>query len=212
MRIELESGMATVKPGQTVSEGALLISGVNEIKSQSGKSFMLVRSEGKVFAETHREICVSVPLKSREKTFTGESETEKSLKIFGKTLKLRESSSILPENCDIIENTRRVVLFENNVRLFGFDIIDKIDLPVYVISKSYNVYSYIETELTEEEALSAAMQMLAEKTEEELPDAEILTRDISHEIRSGENGDELFLTGTIVCVENIAEQKLIGTK
>lgn len=212
MRIELESGMATVKPGQTVSEGALLISGVNEIKSQSGKSFMLVRSEGKVFAETHREICVSVPLKSREKTFTGESETEKSLKIFGKTLKLRESSSILPENCDIIENTRRVVLFENNVRLFGFDIIDKIDLPVYVITKSYNGYSYIETELTEEDALSAAMQMLAEKTEEELPDAEILTRDISHEIRSGENGDELFLTCTIVCVENIAEQKLIGTK
>lgn len=212
IRIELNSGMAAVKPGQTVSKGKLLISGVNEVKSQSGKSFMLVRSEGKVFAETHREINVSVPLKIEEKTFTGVSENEKTLKIFGKTLKLRESSSILPENCDIIENMRRVVLFENGISLFGWDIIDKIDLPVYVITRSYNEYTYLDKLLTEEEALSFAKQMLAEKIEAELPDAEILTRDIDYEIRQGENGDELYLTCTLACVEDIAEQRLIGVK
>lgn len=212
MRIELNSGMATVKPGQTVSKGSLLVSGVNAVKSQSGKAFMLVRSEGRVFAETHREIKVSVPLKTREKVFAGVSESEKTLKIFGKKIKLHESSSILPENCDIIENTRRIVLFEEGIKLFGFNIVDKIDLPVYVITRSYNEYTYSEISLTEEEAFSVAKQLLAEKIEVELPDAEILTRDISYEIISGEEGDELCLSCTLACVEDIAEQRLIGLK
>ena len=103
--------MIVVKAGQTVTEGQLLVSGVVDVGRNEDGRFVLVRSRAKVFAKTNRTLEVVVPYETVKRTVVGREIIKKSLKFFGKTIKLTENSSILPEGCDIIEENRRIVLF-----------------------------------------------------------------------------------------------------
>ncbi len=198
-RFETASGQTLIQPGEEVKQGQLLISGVTEVGQEGG--FALVRSRGRVFARTERSFSVTVPEKTVKKTFYQAKEVSKSLKFFGKTIKLKENSSILPPGCDIIEDRRRLVLFEGNPWGGG------IPLPLYLITGYYEEYREREVTLSQEEALTVARLEMAELVEKELSGADILSREES--VTVAENGD-VTLTLAVVCVENIAEEIPIG--
>lgn len=204
VRTETASGKTAVKAGENVKKGQLLVSGVVEIGRDDDGRFVLVRSRGRIYAQTERSLEVTVPLKSVKKIFSGTKNLYKYLNFFGKNIKLKENSSILPDDCDIIEDKRRLILFE------GGKITGGIALPVSVVTGYYEEYTESEVTLTPEEALAEAKIEMAELFTAELGDAEILSRNETYELCSGEDGDELVLVWNLVCVENIAEEVPIG--
>ncbi len=203
-RVETYGGMTSCKAGEAVKKGQLLVSGVLDIGHEDEGKFILVRSRGSIYAETERTLEVSVPLNSTKKVYSGRENVYKYIKFFGKMIKVKENSSILEGNCDIIEKKRRIILFE------GSKFFDGVALPLTVINGYREIYAEKEITLTQDEALAAARLLMTELFVKELGDAEILQRRASENMRIGENGEELVLTWDIVCIENIAEEVPIG--
>jgi len=198
VRTETASGKVTVMAGQTVTAGQLLVSGVVDIGREEEGRFHLVRARGKVYAQTTRRISVEVPLNREKITVLGEEVVEKTIKFFGKNIKLKENSSILPEGCDIIEKSRRLVLWE---QLAG-----GIPLPIYLTTSTYELRETTTVLLTRDEALAVARQEMAELFQHEFAEADILSRAESIE----ESEDRVVLHWDIVSVENIAHEVPIG--
>ena len=129
---------------------------------------------------------------------------KKSLKFFGKSIKLKENSSILPDGCDIIVENRRIVLFEGDTMTGG------ISLPISVITEYRETVTEERITLTEEEALRTAGIEMAALFSKELPDAEILSRTVRTEVRTLEEGEALALIWEMTCIEDIAVESPIG--
>ncbi len=207
VRTETASGMTVVEAGQTVTEGQLLVSGVVDVgRNEEEGRFRLVRSRARVFARTERRLEVVVPYETVKRTPMGRKTLKKSLKFFGKSIKLEENSSILYEGCDIIKEDRRIVLFEGDTLTGG------IPLPVSIVTESYEIYAETAVRLTEEEAMRVAVIEMSDLFSQTLPDAEILTRTVTVEERETEAGRALVLAWEITCIEDIARESLIGVK
>ena len=191
--IEIAGGIPTVKRGQIVKEGQLLVSGV--INSQA-VGYRLVRARGSVYARTTLQYRASVPLNSYEKTFTGNRKTQKSIKFFSKTVNLFSNSEISFEKYDTIEKERRVCLF------------GKIELPVFICEKTYEEYVLTPVELTEKQAEEKAYREILKQSEDELKDAQILNRYVSSELKDG----ELVLSCDVECITDIAKEVNIREK
>jgi len=189
------SGMCVVKNGDIVSEGQLLISGFDEDKNGEIK---LSRAAGHIMAYTAREIKVSVPYKSEQKVYTGNTVTEKTLNIFGKMIKLYKKTGNYGTMYDKIEDKDSLVLF------------DKIYLPFSVSTVSYNEYSYEEIILNEAEAKAIAEAELREKLRNELGDAELLGINVKTSLTGDDPENEAYtIECTVRCLENIAEEQII---
>ena len=204
IRTETAAGMILVRAGQTVKKGELLVSGVVDVGHGEDGRFVLVRSRAKIFARTKRTLEVVVPYKTVKKTMTGREIIKKSLKFFGKTIKLKENSSILPDDCDIIVDDRRVVLFEN------LGLIKEIPLPIRFITEYQEEIVEETVMLTEEEALTVAGIEMAERFTKELAEAEILSRTVRVERRMTQQGEALVLVWEMTCIEDIAVENPIG--
>lgn len=200
VRVETASGKTEVKAGETVKKGQLLVNGVLEIGKDGERGYLPVRSRARVYAETEVRLEAVIPLGMTEKTFAGRKNISKSINFFGKTIKLKENSGILPEGCVIIEDKRRLVLFEGG-RLTG-----GIALPVSIVTGYYEEYRTQEVMLSEEEALERAEREMAGSFSSAFPDAEILSAASEHYVKDG----EMHLVRTAVCVMNIAEEVPIG--
>ena len=204
VRTETASGMIAVRAGQTVTKGQLLVSGVVDVGHQEEGRFVLVRSRAKVYAKTKRTLEVVVPYETVKKTTVGRETLKKSLKFFGKSIKLKENSSILPDGCDIIVENRRIVLFEGDTMTGG------IPLPISVITEYRETVTEERVTLTEEEALRTAGIEMSALFSKELPDAEILSRTVRTEVRTLEEGEALALIWEMTCIEDIAVESPIG--
>lgn len=185
--LKITGGFAAVKLGETVRKGDLLVSGVID---SAALGYRLVRSRGEVLARTTLTYQVEIPYETMEKVYTGTFFSEKSIKIFSKTIKLFRKDSICLSSCDKIESERRLYLF-------GF-----IKLPVFITETEYAEYELIPKTLTQQEALQEAYRRLRALAEADLADAEILGRYTSF----SEDGKQLKLTQQIECVINIAEE------
>jgi len=141
-RIELESGVAVVKEGSVVSEGQLLISGVNQLRNES---YIYQPARGKVFVETIGEITVEETLLSEKKVYSGEVFREKSYIFFTKSKKFTEDYGNLPLSCDRIETKERIMLF------------GKIPLPIWIVREEYRPFTVEEVTLSEKEAKAKAL-------------------------------------------------------
>ena len=206
VRTETESGATAVTGGQEVKKGDLLVSGIVQTDRDDEAKFVLVRSKAKVYAQTERVFRVQTPLKGTKKVCDGKETVSKSLKFFGKWLNIKKNSSISEKECDIIEENKRVVLFEDSGFLGG------IPLPVWVKSDYTEVYHDEEYSLTEEEAMTEALIEMSKLFSDELSDAEILERGEDSEITEIDGIPVLVLTWTVSCIENIAEEAPIGVK
>ncbi len=203
VRTETADGKTEVKPGDVVKAGQLLVSGTLDVGRDDGGRFVLVRSRGKVFAQTLRSFTVEVPLKETQKVEVKRKTGYKYLSFFGKKIKLQENSSILPSSCDIIEQ-RRIILFENG-RLTG-----GIALPISVINGYACEYEEITAELSLDEAISEAKQRMSRVISYELEGAEIFSKSENYYVEERDECDVLILTLYVVSVENIAKEVPIG--
>jgi len=206
IRTEIKEGQLMVSPDMTVKKGDILVSGILETGREHTGTFILVNSSGNVYAETVHVIDIEVPFDYERKVPVGTVDIEKSLKIFGKNIKVYKNSGILPAYYDKISSEKRVVL------LPGVPVIGDIALPIYLNSEKATVYDFVTDHITEKKAEEIALLRLTERAEEELPDAEILSRNLSFRIDDHDGKKIYVLRAEIRCIENIAEERIIGLR
>ena len=180
-------GLITVKLGETVRKGDILVSGVID---SAALGYRLVRARGEVLARTTLTYHVEIPYETTEKIYTGTFFTQKSLKIFSKTIKLFRKDSICTSSCDKIESERRIYLF------------GLIKLPIFITETEYAEYEIVSKTLSQKEALAEAQRQLRALCENDLIHAEILGRYTS----ISEDEEKIRLTQQIECVINIARE------
>ena len=185
--LQITGGVAAVKLGETVKKGDLLVGGIID---SAALGYRAVRARGEVFARITKTYRVDIPYETEEKMYTGKIFSQKSLKIFSKTIKLFGKDSISPSSCDKIESEQRM-------HLFGF-----IPLPVFVIETRFTEYEILPKALTKTEALLSAQKQLLALREAELSDAEILGIHTS----VSENGSSLTLIQQVECIMDITEE------
>lgn len=80
LRCEVMSGECLVKPGDLVTTGDLLVSGIRET---ANGAFLPTRSIGRVFCETQEAFETTVPLEEKRTVFTGREEKKIALFLLG---------------------------------------------------------------------------------------------------------------------------------
>ena len=190
--IEVRGGMPTVKKGQIVKKGQLLVSGV--IDSQA-VGYRLVRARGEIYARISRSFTAEGPLVREKKSRTGEKKTRVTIRFFAKKINLFSNNDISFEKYDTIEEEKRLCLF------------DRVELPVFIIKTTYSEYVTETEKISEEQALSIAEKELAGQTEKTLSEAQILAREERTEINDG----ILTLYANIDCIADITSEIFIKT-
>ena len=185
--LQITGGFATVKCGETVKKGDILVSGIID---SAALGYRLVRARGEVLARTTKTYKAEIPYETTEKIYTGKFFSQKSIKFFSKTIKLFGKDSISHPSCDKIESEKRIYLF------------GLIALPIFIMETYYAEYEIRPKTRTAEEALQLAQKQILSFRENELSDAEILGIYTS----VIEDGDTFTLIQQIECIVNIAKE------
>jgi hypothetical protein len=170
-----------------VKKGDLLVSGIID---SAALGYRLVRARGEVLARTTLTYHVEIPYETTEKQYTGKFFSQKSIKIFSKTIKLFRKDSICTSSCDKIESEKRIYLF------------GLIKLPIFITETEYAAYEIVHKTLTQKEALQEAYRQIRLLYEDDLSDAEILGRYTSF----CEDEQSVKLVQQIECIVNIAKE------
>ncbi|MDR2671024.1 MAG: sporulation protein YqfD [Oscillospiraceae bacterium] len=101
-RMETLAGTPQVAPGQTVTRGQLLVSGVVDSR-QVGARFLHARA--RVFARVWRDITAVTPLQTAEKQYTGRVSKQRTLVIAGYRTKISVLDFKFFEKCDKVIKT-----------------------------------------------------------------------------------------------------------
>ena len=187
VEIKVRNGEQSVKIGDIVKEGELLISGI--IDSQA----LGVRYEkaiGEVYARTTKRISVSFPYKGKEKIYTGRVYNDNKIKIFSKVINFSLKSNKNIEFCDKIEKSEQITLF------------GKYKLPIFIESTRYFEYELLEVEYSKREAVDLAFMELHEKIKSETANAEL----ISKSVKTSYDDDGFYIVCSLECIENIAKE------
>ncbi len=188
--VEAYSGQQMVKPGQSVGEGTLLVSGVFENKD--GK-ILYVHADAKVMAETEVSRAFSIPLSYTEKIPAGEPKTLYRVDFFGRKWPLF-----------LAKKEKR--LYESSFSLFEPKL-GPVKIPIGVEKETRSFYEEVEMTRTEEEAM-ALLEHMAEVYGEELSkDAQVLNVEKSARVSDGKM--ELDVAYTLL--EDIAESQPVDT-
>ncbi len=185
--IKVKNGEQSVKIGDVVKEGELLISGI--IDSQS-LGVRYEKASGEVLARTSKQISVTFPYTGEEKNYTGRVFSEHRIKIFSKVINFSPKSNKNIEFCDKIEKNKQIMLF------------GKFELPIFVQSTRYFEYEITEKEYSKREAVDLAFKELKKKTDSALIDAELVSKSV--ETSFDENG--FYIVCDLECIENIAKE------
>lgn len=186
-RLEVTEGTATVKVGQTVKAGDLLVSGITEYKDGSSK---LGRSSGKIYARTERTVTYMATFVQSEKVYIGEPKERSVLSFFGIDIPLYLGS--LKGN---YERTAKVEKLEwNNAYL-----------PIKITTAKFRKVDSSAFLIDEAVARELAAAKLNELEEQELQGAEIVSKNVEFTVL--EKGVEVIATYSLR--ENIAERDLL---
>ena len=146
-------GAAAVLPGMSVTEGQLLISGVEDTGTFGAR---LMAGLGTVTARTWYTLEAATPLEVTEKVYTGRERTVYALRLGTKRLKFFTNSSIEGANYDKITTSYPLRLLE-------------IPLPVTLIRERWRFYGTrivsrtpLEAERQGREAMTAYLKTLVE--------------------------------------------------
>lgn len=193
LEVQALNGVTCALPGTSVTEGQLLISGVEDTETFGAR---LLAGMGTVNARTWYSLTTSVPLSVAEKQYTGKEKTCVSLVLGQQRIKFFSNSSIEGAEYDkIIQRTPW--------SLFG------IPLPVTWVTETYRFY---ETEEVERDALQAEKAAEATLTEylHTLVDPYGTVK--STLCASKQRGDTLLVTLSAECEEQIGESVPILTE
>ncbi len=189
--VELLEGNVTVRPGQWVDAGDLLISGLYD-SEQVGIRF--THAEGRVYARVVEEITVAIPLTYEKKVYSTEKKDiscEKSLIFFENLIKFSKKDFNSEGSCDIIK--RVSVPFAQ----MG------VDFPISIVTEWAIPYTVVEEKRTYAEAEALAYLALSQRIGSIQGGAEVLSKTITTTL--GE--DAYLLTCTLTCVRDIAKEQ-----
>ena len=177
-------GEKMVLPGTTVTRGQLLISGIVQ-NNVSGIRYL--RGMGEVYGRTWYHLECRVPLTVREKVPTGEEKTRRAILIGKKRWNLYFGSSILGDTCDKIINWDK------------WELPGGVALPVTGITETILPYEITERQRTPDEAQAIAESVLDARLAEYLDGGEVLSRDVTAEVKDG----NLVVTLSAECEEQV---------
>ncbi len=184
--IQTMGGVACVLPGTAVTEGQLLISGVEDTDTVGAR---VLGGIGTVQARTWYTLRTSVPLTAAEKQYTGLEKTGFSL-IFGtRRIKFFSNSSITQGNYDKITN-------RYPLSLFG------IPLPLTIVREQWRFYDTVPAVQSPAQA-EAAMEAVLTEQLHHMVDPYGAVR--STLCSSRQKGDTLTVTLSAECEEQIGE-------
>lgn len=183
-------GNAAVGEGDDVAEGELLIGGLYGSETDG---FRYTVAKGRVYARTHRDFSVEIPLIYQKKVYTGRVQEEKYAIFFEKEVKFFGNYRNLYESCDTIDTVEYA-------RVFGGE-----NLPVGIRTVRYLEYVWVTDTRSEEEARALAEYELRCLTEAEVPEGELLRM-----TKRGSVGESAYrLEAHATYIENIAEVREI---
>ena len=186
-------GVAAVLPGSAVTEGQLLISGVEDTDTVGAR---VLGGMGEVTARTWYTLRTVMPLTAAEKRYTGEETTGFSL-IFGtRRIKFFSNSSIDRGNCD--KMMERIPW-----TLFG------IPLPVTLERETWRFYETVPVSRSAAQAEKTAEAVLTEQLRSMVDPYGTV---ISTLCASRQRGDALEVTLSAECRERIGESVPIYTE
>ena len=187
--LEVYSGQPTVKAGDSVDAGEILVSGIMEDKKGRNRT---VHARAKVMAQTREELRVEVPYLQKEQKVRGTA-VRRYLDILSVRIPL--SLGGVPEEPWKVERAVR------NIPLVS---------RLAPITWSREGYLLLETEtrtITPQEAKAMAEERLAALEEKEFAGMTVLQRDLT----GRELGDRFLLEGVYLCQEDISQEKEILT-
>lgn len=192
-KIQTIGGVACVVPGSAVTEGQILISGVEDTDTVGAR---VLAGMGKVEARTWYDLTASMPLTAMEKRYTGGEKTGVSL-IFGtRRIKFFSNSSIEGAEYDKITSRHPLALFG-------------VPLPVTLVVEKWRFYEPTPTPQNAAQAEKAAEAILTAQLQEMVePYGEIKSTLCS----SRQRGDTLAVTLSAECLEEIGESAPIYTE
>lgn len=193
LEVRTMGGVAAAAPGSAVTEGQLLISGVEDTNTVGAR---ILGGMGSVTARTWYSLSTPMPLTVAEKQYTGEEKTMISL-IFGtRRIKFFPNSSIEGGEYDKI--TSRYPW-----SLFG------IPLPVTLVKETCRFYETVPTARDAAQAEKTAGDLLAAQLHSMVdPFGEV----VSTLCASRQRGDILVVTLSAECREQIGESVPIYTE
>ncbi len=113
-QLEVHSGQALFREGDTVVDGEVVISGIVDLPepaySEIDLGTMTVHAAGKVYARTWRTLSAVIPLEAPVKEYTGEEMSRWSLTIFGRRLQFLKNGGISYERYDKIKSNHTLTL------------------------------------------------------------------------------------------------------
>lgn len=192
-KVQTIGGVSCVVPGSAVTEGQILVSGVEDTGTVGAR---VLAGLGKVEARTWYDLTVSMPLTVLEKRYLGREKTGFSL-IFGtRRIKFFSNSSI--EGAEYDKITSR-----HPLNLLG------VPLPVAVEVETWRFYETVPTPRTAAEAEKAAEAILTAQLREMVePYGEVKSTLCS----ARQKGDALLVTLSAECLEEIGQTAPIYTE
>lgn len=193
LRVRAAEGVTCVRPGDSVAEGDLLISGIEDTDTFGAR---VVAGMGSVEARTWHTLTTRIPLTAEKKSQEVKTRRKLSL-IFGKErVKFYANSSVQGANYDKITRRHRCALLG-------------IPLPLTIVTETYRFYETESAVLDEVAAETLGKEILTEQ----------LTRTVSPygTVRSTlctsrRQGDALLVTLTAECEEEIGHRVPILTE
>lgn len=180
--LEVRSGKAAVRVGDTVEKGGLIISGV--VADKNGTT-LLMHAGGKAVARVRQSLSVSVPYWQAVSVDAGTAVGRDTLAIFDLNI---------PLYLNVPSGDQRITVHSDTLTLMG------VKLPISLTHRSYIPVKSAQTVLTKEQAKSSAEKLLVEKEGTELYGEKI----VSHSLAENAGADVFTLTGSYICEEDIA--------
>lgn len=147
LKVQALDGVGAVLPGTAVTEGQLLISGVEDTETFGAR---VLAGMGTVQARTWYALTTEVPLAGAEKRYTGREKTGVSLLFGTRRIKFFSNSSIEGAKYDKITNRHPLTLLD-------------VPLPVTVVTETYRFYETAPAERSAAQAEKAAEAALTEQ-------------------------------------------------
>lgn len=191
VRVELVRGNVTVRAGQWVDEGDLLVSGLYDSEQVGIRH---THAEGRVYARVVEELTVTVPLTYEKKTYATDTQDircQKSLVFFENHIKFSKKDFNSETSCDII---KRVSMPFASLGA---------DFPISLLTEWYIPYTVTEEKRTYAEAEALAYLELSQRIGSLPGGAEVLSKTITTTL--GE--DAYILTCTLTCIRDIAKEQ-----
>lgn len=184
--ITVISGIAMVKPGDTVKKGDLLISGV--IPAELGGGFVV--ADGEVYGRLEERTEIFVARQEQEKRYQDEKLQNLEILIFDFNINIFKRYGNSLDDCVIIEEDKRLILF------------DEVVLPITIRAKYKKSYDIVDEIHSDDKLIKLAQSRLNQKRMLALSDSELLS------IKNGGEftDDGYCIWSDMIIIRNVCER------